>query len=122
MLEDAYKEMEKKQVSKQTENKFSEEEMGELKEIQKQYIAVQNKLGQLSITKLRLEQQFNHILRLENESKEEYKKTQDQEQEFINTVTEKYGDGQLDLKTGDFEPDKEENNEKNVKKDENDKK
>ena len=120
MLEDAYKELDKK--SKQPENelngvKFIEEELNQLKEIRNEYVNVQNQLGQLSVTKIRVEQQWQSLLKAEDDFKNRYKETQDKEQEFVSSIIEKYGDGQLDISTGIFikdedEVEKVENNEK----------
>ena len=41
--------------------KFTEEEMNSVNEFQKSYIDIQQSLGQLSITRIRLEQQLNLI-------------------------------------------------------------
>ena len=102
MLEDAYKELERKQKNMVDGAKFTEEEMGELGEIRATYINIQDTLGSLSVAKLRLEQQFNTLIQSENDVKNKYKETQDKETEFVSKITEKYGDGHLDLETGIF--------------------
>ena len=43
------------------ETKFTDDEMGTVKEIQETYYNIQNDLGQLSIAKLRLEKQLDNI-------------------------------------------------------------
>ena len=87
---------------KETEVKFTEEEMTKIKEIQQTYVDVQQSLGQLSVAKIRLGQQLNSLNEREGELKNKFTETQKGEQEFIGEVTKKYGDGNLDPQTGIF--------------------
>ena len=116
MLEDAYKEMEKKsqQPEEEKNSQLTDNEMGKLKEIQQKYLVVQTRLGQISVTKIRLEQQFNELLCVEKEIKQKYLDIQNEEKEFVTDITKKYGDGQLDLSTGKFEADSNVNEDKKV--------
>ena len=82
--------------------KFTEEEMNSVNEFQKSYIDIQQSLGQLSITRIRLEQQLNLIDNSENELRDKFIETQTNEKQFIDKITEKYGDGTLDPETGVF--------------------
>ena len=82
--------------------KFTEEEMNSVNEFQKSYIDIQQSLGQLSITRIRLEQQLNLIDNSENELRDKFIETQTNEKHFIDKITEKYGDGTLDPETGVF--------------------
>ena len=82
--------------------KFTDEEMKELKEIQESYIEVQNNLGQTQVSILRLEQQRENLFNYENSLKEKFFKVQEDEKKFIEKVTEKYGDGELNPNTGEF--------------------
>ena len=82
--------------------KFTDEEMKELKEIQESYIEVQNNLGQTQVSILRLEQQRENLFSYENSLKEKFFKVQEDEKKFIEKVTEKYGDGELNPNTGEF--------------------
>ena len=87
--------------------KFTDEEMKELKEIQESYIEVQNNLGQTQVSILRLEQQRENLFSYENSLKEKFFKVQENEKKFIEKVTEKYGDGELNPNTGEFMAQKE---------------
>ena len=84
------------------ETKFTEEELKQVKEIQDNYFDIQNKFGQLSLAKLRAEQQVEVFDTNEDNLKEEFIKIQTNEKTFLDEITEKYGDGSLDPKTGVF--------------------
>tara|TARA_Y100001963_G_C6716322_1_gene416803 strand:- start:177 stop:458 length:282 start_codon:yes stop_codon:yes gene_type:complete len=81
-------------------SKFTKEELEQVKEIQQRYIDVQHKIGQLGVAKIRLEQQSNAIIEQENTLTKSFSKIQTDEKDFISAITEKYGDGVLDPKTG----------------------
>ena len=82
------------------ESKFSKEELDTVKQIQQKYIDVQHKIGQLGVAKIRLEQQTNAINEQEDTLTKNFSKIQSDEKDFISAITEKYGDGVLDPKTG----------------------
>ena len=84
------------------ETKFSEEEMKELKEIQEYYVQIQHKLGQLSVAKIRLENQIKSLDDTEKSLIKSFNDTQLNEKKFIDKITEKYGEGTLDPETGAF--------------------
>ena len=80
-----------------TPKKFSPEELKEVTDLQENFNKVTFRLGQLSINRIRLEQQEillkTHLSNLEKEEKELAKK-----------FTDKYGKGNLDIDTGEFIP------------------
>jgi len=80
-------------------NKFSDEELKKVKNIQNNYINIQNQFGQLRIAVLGLEQQ-------EVDLEENLKSLQEEEKKFLYGITKKYGEGTLDPKTGTFTPNK----------------
>ena len=82
--------------------KFSDEELKSIKEIQNKYIQIQMNLGKISIAKVRIESQFKNLLSQEEELKNAFIDTQDQEKNFVDSVTEKYGEGVLNAETGEF--------------------
>ena len=86
------------------ETKFTKEEMNTISEIQEKYLEIQQKLGQISLSKLKLEQQVEAIGKVEKELLENFKKTQKEEKDFVDGVTKKYGDGTLDPESGIFTP------------------
>ena len=44
---------------------FTEKEMKRLKGIQENYVNIQSELGQLSVTKIRLQQQLENVIKFE---------------------------------------------------------
>ena len=86
--------------------KFTKEEMETISKIQETYLEIQQKLGQVSLSKLKLEQQSEAIDKMEKEILENFKKTQKEEKDFVDEVTKKYGDGTLNPENGIFTPNK----------------
>tara|TARA_B100001769_G_C21527595_1_gene302626 strand:- start:74 stop:337 length:264 start_codon:yes stop_codon:yes gene_type:complete len=79
--------------------KFNEEELKQVQNIQKSYQNVQNQFGQLKIAQIRLDEQ-------EVQLEDSLKKLQENEQNFLDGITKKYGDGSLNPETGVFTPTK----------------
>mgnify|MGYP003653485960 CR=1 FL=1 len=79
--------------------KFTEEEMKQVQNVQKNYVNVQNQFGQLKMAQIRLDEQE---IELENSLKSLQKK----ESKFLDGITDKYGQGSLNPKTGVFTPNK----------------
>lgn len=90
--------------------KFVEEEMTQLNGLQKQYLGLQETFGQISVARIKLEQQLEELDTTENNIRDRFIQTQDMERTFIKNINNKYGDGNLDLETGVFVP----NNSKNT--------
>ena len=86
--------------------KFTKKEMDMISKIQETYLDIQQKLGQVSLSKLKLEQQSEAIDKIEEELLENFKKTQKEEKDFVDSVTKKYGDGTLNPESGIFTPNK----------------
>ena len=84
--------------------KFTEDEMKQLNDLQQGYLGVQNAFGQLNVNKLRLEQQLQSLGTTENNLKSSFVEIQQKEREFVDTINEKYGDGNLNLESGVFTP------------------
>ena len=91
--------------------KFTEEEIKQVKEIQDSYFNIQNDLGQLNITKLRLNKQLESLDEQEKNLTENFFKTQDSEIKFLEGINKKYGQGTLNPETGVFTPNKSEKTE-----------
>ena len=77
--------------------KFTEEEMKQIQNIQVSYQNVQNQFGQLKMAQIRLD---NQEIDLENSLKQ----IQEEEQKFLDGITDKYGQGTLNPDTGVFTP------------------
>ena len=86
---------------KQSEVKFTEEELKQVKDIQISYADTTNKFGQLKLGQIRLDSE-EVIL------EEALKNIQQKEQKFLDGITEKYGQGSLNPETGVFTPNKSE--------------
>tara|TARA_Y100000996_G_scaffold6987_1_gene6006 strand:+ start:234 stop:554 length:321 start_codon:yes stop_codon:yes gene_type:complete len=93
---------------KQSEVKFTQEELTEVQGIQTSYANITNQLGQVSIARLRVRQQADSVDNEYNSLIEAFNKTQEDEQKFLDTITEKYGQGTLNPETGVFTPNKSE--------------
>ena len=89
-------------MSTQNKVQFSKEELESLKTIQNKYGDISAELGQIQITKLRLNQQHKVLVEREDTLAKEFSNTQAEEKTFVSTITEKYGDGQLDPQTGEY--------------------
>ena len=91
-------------MAKDNEVKFTEDEMNTIKELQQTYAAVQNTLGQLSVSRIRLSQEIGSLDEAENKLRNDFVETQQKERDFVQDINKKYGDGNLDLNTGVFTP------------------
>ena len=86
--------------------KFTEEELKTVKDIQDEYIGIQNQFGQLALSKIRLNSQLDSLHQLEAKLNEDFENLQKKEQEFLDETTKKYGEGSLNPETGEFKPNK----------------
>ena len=86
--------------------KFTEEELKTVEKVQKEYIDVQNQFGQISVSRLRIEEQLTKIDDSEVEIREKFLQIQEEERNFLKDITEKYGEGTLNPETGVFTPNK----------------
>ena len=77
--------------------KFTEEELKQVQNIQASYVNVQNQFGQLKMAQIRLD---NQEIDLENS----LQKIKEEEKKFLDSITDKYGQGSLDPETGVFTP------------------
>ena len=77
--------------------KFTEEELKSLGDLQQSYQRITNSYGQIALAKHNLEEQEAAV-------KSEFENTRKQEQNLLNSITEKYGPGQLNPQTGVFTP------------------
>lgn len=84
--------------------KFTEEEMKELEQIRSEYANKINIFGQIYLQKTNLQRQADELNKIEKEAQQEYYDIQKKEEEFLNKITEKYGEGSLNPETGIFSP------------------
>ena len=86
------------------EKKFSDEELKQINEVADTYSSLQTELGNLSVQKILVDDRIQAIQDREAEIRKEWKKNQVTEQDLVKTLSEKYGEGTLDPKTGEFIP------------------
>ena len=84
---------------KESEVKFTEEELKKVQNFQQNYSNIQNQFGQLKMAQIRLDEQ-------EIELEETLKNIQSKEKKFLDGITEKYGEGTISLESGEFLPKK----------------
>ena len=91
-------------MPKEKEIVFTDEEMGQLAEVQNGYSNLQNQMGQTRMQKLGLEAQLNKVEETEIQLADDLVQLNSKESELASTLNEKYGPGQLDPETGVFTP------------------
>ena len=94
----------KKVEEKDSEIKFSDEELQSLRELQEGYQEKQAQFGQLKVQKLLIQQQLDALEATEVQMESDYVELQKNEQDIVKQLNEKYGPGNLDPATGVFTP------------------
>ena len=87
-----------------SEIKFTEQELQSLQELSTKSNEITNRFGQLAIAKINLEKQSEAVEEEEFKLHEELEALKKEEQETLQSITEKYGPGSLDPTTGVFTP------------------
>ena len=77
--------------------KFTEEELKSLQDLQGTYQQITLAMGQISLSKIQLENREKSVLNTLGEVREK-------ENELAKELTEKYGKGSLNIETGEFTP------------------
>jgi len=88
----------------ETVTKFTEQEMQSIGQLQAQYQQKIFELGQLELAKLELEQEQVNWQNSRKQVLEDWKKIQNDENNLLQQLSQKYGDGVLSLKDGTFKP------------------
>ena len=94
----------KKVSEKESETKFSDEELTSLRSLQEGYTEKQAQFGQLKVQKLLVQQQLDALETTEVQMESDYAELQKSEQDLVKQLNEKYGPGSLDPATGVFTP------------------
>jgi hypothetical protein len=84
--------------------KLSPEEIQTINSLQTKYADITAKLGQLKIEQILLNSQVNRLAQLEETFSNEYLTIQTEEIKFADDVTKKYGQGEINIETGEFTP------------------
>ena len=87
-----------------TTQKFSDDEMKQIQELQQSYQDATATLGRLSVQEIILGQQLENVDNERDNIKKAYNELQKKEQELVNSLNEKYGAGTLDIVSGEFTP------------------
>ena len=84
--------------------KFTKDELNSIEELRNNYNSVTNALGMLEVSRMQTEKRLETIksdkIRLETQ----YEQLTMVEKELINSLTEKYGQGSIDINSGVFTP------------------
>jgi len=86
------------------EKKFSEDELKQINEVADTYSSLQTELGNLGVQKILVEERATNIENRESSIRDEWKKNQVKEQDLVKILSDKYGEGTLNPKTGNFVP------------------
>ena len=86
------------------EKKFSDEELKQINKVADTYNSLQTELGNLSVQKILVDDRIQAIQDREAEIRKEWKTNQVTEGDLVKSLSEKYGEGTLDPKTGNFVP------------------
>ena len=84
--------------------KLQEDEVTKITDIRRTYFNIQTAVGQLTLTKLNLNNQLSRINEQEAGVLDEYAKTQDVERTLVEGLQKKYGIGTLNIESGTFVP------------------
>ena len=77
--------------------KLTQEELQQLQEMQQQNQALALELGNLELTKIQIESRYDELVEFHTQLK-------DKEKEIGKELSEKYGNGTIDLEKGEFIP------------------
>ena len=82
--------------------KFTEEELNQIKSLQTEYQQKLSQFGELKFAEVELQKQINELSKRDESLKQEYLAIQQKEKELTTSLNTKYGDGVLDMETGEF--------------------
>jgi hypothetical protein len=86
--------------------KMTEDELSEVRMLQNKFAERVQQFGHLYLEKMQVQEAVDKITKKEGELQNEWKNLQKLENDLIDKVIKKYGEGQLDLKAGVFIPEK----------------
>lgn len=84
--------------------KFTDDELSEIRFIQNKFQDKLIKFGQIHLEMIELEDRISVLKSEQSKLKSEYMLLQRSEQELMEKLTKKYGDGSLNIKDGTFTP------------------
>tara|TARA_Y100000361_G_C11152900_1_gene342278 strand:- start:421 stop:696 length:276 start_codon:yes stop_codon:yes gene_type:complete len=84
--------------------KLDKQEIDNVKEIQTKYLQIQQGIGQIRVSLLKLNQQRDLLINAEEELNNKFHETQKEEKAFVDELDKKYGSGTLDIEKEIFIP------------------
>ena len=84
--------------------KLTEQELKTLTELQENYATITAQLGQLKIETILLNEQLKRLNTLEETFTSKYLSIQADEEKFAKEISTKYGDGDINIETGEYLP------------------
>jgi hypothetical protein len=85
-------------------NKLTPEEISTLKSLESAYARITAEFGQIKIEKILLNAQLNSLKEFEDALTQEYLSNQSKENSFAEDIQKKYGEGEINIETGEFTP------------------
>lgn len=86
--------------------KLAKEEIDNVKSMQTKYLQIQQGIGQIRVSLIKLSQQQEALVGAEDELNSQFLTTQKEEREFVDKLNKKYGSGTLDIENEVFIPNK----------------
>jgi uncharacterized coiled-coil DUF342 family protein len=84
--------------------KITQEEQEFVKQLQEKYSELTIKLGQVNMEMHDLENTLNELKELKKDLLNQYSQARTSERDFINKLSDSYGEGSLNLESGEFVP------------------
>lgn len=84
--------------------RFTNEEMQQISKLQSRYQSTIFQLGESQLRKKSVELELENLKQIEEKLIGEYKSVQNDENSLLQQLTDKYGEGSLNIKTGTFTP------------------
>jgi hypothetical protein len=84
--------------------KFTDTEMQQIAQLQGKYQQKIFELGQLELAKIDLDQQLNDLGNARKKLLDDWTTIQKEENDILQQLSQKYGDGVLNIKDGTFKP------------------
>lgn len=82
--------------------KLTQEELQKIQDLRVRYATITSQLGQVKIEQLILVDQIKNLEDLETKFVEDYRSLQTEEIEFAKSISEKYGEGEVNVETGEI--------------------
>ena len=85
-----------------TPTKLSDQELKQIQDLRTKYATLTAQLGQLKVEQIIINDQVNRLSELEEKFTKEYLNIQIEEEQFAESITKKYGEGEIDVESGLF--------------------